>query len=175
MGFFDKVRMGMKFVGDAFRMGKKVVNFIKGKSSGGRIGGKATALSPIAKSFSNEDFKQPESPPPGTPPPRQQPTARGLQKAGKIRKVTQSVKSVKKELKLTEKLLEGKDEKEKIATLKRQKNRIKLDGEAPSKRSFKKTAKEQRVIQQSQLVGNMSKKEFKKFQKKQEKLARKKK
>ena len=98
MGFFDKIRAGMKAVSSGLRIGKKVYNFFKG-DSGGRVGSKAS-------------------------------------------------------------LLEGKDDKEKVATIKRQKERVKLQAEAPSKRSFKKTAKEQRALQQAQLVGSMSKKEW---------------
>ena len=173
MGFFDKIRAGMKAVSSGLRIGKKVYNFFKG-DSGGRVGSKASTQSPDAKSFSNEDFKQPESQS-EEPQQRQQPMARGLQTAGTIRRVSQGVKAVKNEIKLTKTLLEGKDDKEKVATIKRQKERVKLQAEAPSKRSFKKTAKEQRALQQAQLVGSMSKKEFKKFQKQQEKASKKKK
>ena len=175
MSFTDVIRIGKKIVSgihNAFRIGQKVHGFFKGDSSGGRMGGKAQAQSPKAKSLSSEDFKVEAPPEPSTPPPRLQPLQRGLGTAGGGRKALQTIKAVKREAGLMDTLLQDKTEREKLKTLQRQKAKIKTEANAPSKRDFEKTAKEQRAIQQAQMVGKMSKKDFKKFQKKQEKLKR---
>lgn len=167
-GVKHAMRIGKKIVGfvkDAIRMGQKVKNM--GQTSGGRMGNKAQTSSPKAKSLSSEDFKPKEQPTPPPPPPKpqpqQQPQPRGLTEAGKVRQVAQGIKAVKREAKLIKTLQEGKDPKEKIKTIQRQKERISLEAKAPSKREFEKTAKQQQQQQQATLIGSMSPQERREF------------
>lgn len=190
MGLGNAIRIGKKILSSAVRIGQKVLPFAKKVL---RIGSK---VNEVKQAVVNKDGmgvlsaisggEERVKPTPQQPQPKAvfsapiqkerklQPLAKGLETAGGVRKVFQTAKAIKKEIKATQQLLQGTTPLGKAKIIDRANKKIKAVSEAPSKRSFEKTAKEQRAIQQSQLVGKMTKKEFKKFQKQQEKRSKKK-
>ena len=193
MGLGNAIRIGKKILSSAVRIGQKVLPFAKKVL---RIGSKVNevkqavvnkdGMGVLSAISGGEERVKPPPQQPQQPQPKAvfsapiqkerklQPLAKGLETAGGVRKVFQTAKAIKKEIKATQQLLQGTTPLGKAKIIDRANKKIKAVSEAPSKRSFEKTAKEQRAIQQSQLVGKMTKKEFKKFQKQQEKRSKKK-
>ena len=163
MGIGEKVVSHLK---GAYRIGKKVYGFFKGN----RVGGKETTtardkFSEDVKAISSEDFVEPEVV--DNTPSLQPNTPRGLTKATGIRGAINKVKAVKQAVKLAQ------NPPDNLPEIKRQLQRVKDTANKPSKKSVRGHMEDQREMGQAYSVGNMTSKEFKKFQKKSEKKAKK--
>jgi len=164
MGIKEAYRLGKKYLGGAVKLGKKVIAVYRSVMGKKKVSTEAQDKYSDATELSYRDFEdnfdKPEEPPQKTQPniPRELETAKGI--IGIVNKA----KGVKELAKLANV--------RNIEDAKAIRAKAERIMKKPTKKSAKLASIDQKAIQVALNIGGMSKKEFKKYQKEQERKAR---